>query len=334
MMGGWQLDAKKRRRAVRYQPLSDLNPAVSVLGLGTGPYGSELCEDSCAELLDRFAGAGGNFIDTAHIYGAWAPGGVNGGCGNSETVIGRWMRARGCRDRMVIGTKGGHPDFETGAGGLSRETLLRHLHESLDHLQTDYIDFYWLHRDDRTVPVDEILGWLEEPLAQGLIRAVGTSHWRVDRMEQAGTRICANQIAWSLAQPAERVTSNLHGEQLAMDEPLFEFHRRSGMPVAAFNSQASGFFSSRYDAGDFSAKPQLAAKFGSEQNLRNRRTAGELAGEKGCSANQIALAWLLHQPVAVFPLIGPRTVEQLDDSLGAPAIRLSAEELLRFDFQL
>ena len=324
----------QKKYVMRYQPLANLNQEASVLCLGAGHYGSQLSEKASGELLDRFAEAGGSFVDTAHIYGAWDTSGANGGYGNSETVIGRWMRERNCREQMVIGTKGGHPDFETGASGLTRNTLLRHLHESLDHLQTDFIDFYWLHRDDRTVPADEILSWLQDPLEQGLIRAVGTSHWRIDRMKQADGMISANQIAWSLAQPAELATTDLYGEKRAMSEAVFTFHRDTQIPIVAYQAQAGGFFASKYDDEAVLLQSGLAETFGSELNLKNRRTACELAKEKGCTANQIALAWLLQQPFPVFPLIGPRTVEQLDDSLGALTVQLSTEELSRIDFPL
>src|SRR5690606_14668173 len=112
------------------------------------------------------------------IYGAWDKRGAAGGCGNSEAVIGRWIRSRNCRASIVLGAKGGHPDFDTGASCLSQRALLRQLDESLARLQTDYVDLYWLHRDDPSIPAAEILGWLQEPVTSGRIRALGCSHWR------------------------------------------------------------------------------------------------------------------------------------------------------------
>jgi aryl-alcohol dehydrogenase-like predicted oxidoreductase len=327
---------------MRWKRLSCLDRLVSVVCLGTGHFGSELDHRASFGLLDHFFEAGGTFIDTAHVYGAWDKTGVNGGCGNSEKVIGDWIRDRNCRRQVIIGTKGGHPDFETGVSGMSRSKLLEHLHESLDHLQTDYIDIYWLHRDDRTIPVEDILGWMQEPVEQGIVRALGCSHWRIDRIaeamkaaEQHGLpAIEISQIAWSLACPVKTITDGPFGEQLAMDEETWEFHHDHNFPVAAYNSQAGGFFGPKYN--DFSItdpdfpNPDLASVFGSGLNVLNRQVASDLATKKGCSTNQVALAWLLHQPFPTFAVIGPRNIEQLEDSIGGTDINLDQEEMRLF----
>ncbi|MBD3241146.1 MAG: aldo/keto reductase, partial [Chitinivibrionales bacterium] len=248
---------------------------------------------------------------------------------------------RSCRDRIVVATKGGHPDFETKASGVTRETVLRHVRESLDHLRTDYIDLYWLHRDDRSIPVGEILGWLAEPVAQGLIRAVGCSHWRTDRLAQALSiarrsnlpLVRASQIAWSLARAKVARSEGPYGEQLAMDDDTHAFHVESGLAVAAYNSQAGGFFAAKYDDIDPTSpdfpNPGLAARFADKLNVRRRRLARRMATEKGCSTNQVALAWLLHQPFPTFAIVGPRTMEQLEDSMGAARVSLDNGEVER-----
>ena len=316
-----------------------LDSSISSIGLGTAQYGSQLSEEVSFALLDRFVELGGTFIDTAHIYGAWDTSGANGGCGNSEVIVGRWMKARGCRDQVVIGTKGGHPDFTTQASGLTQNGVMQHLQESLDHLQTDAIDLYWLHRDDRSIPVEEILSWLQAPLEQGLIRAVGVSHWRADRLAEAQKvsdpcglpSIQASQIAWSLAKPAETITDGPFGEQLAMDEQTFSFHCESQLPLVAYNTQAMGLFATKYDHLDLMSpdfpNPGITHQFGSEINVRTRQLAKDLAEKKGCSTNQIALAWLLHQPFPVYALVGPRTVEQLEDSMGAEGLEFEVGSL-------
>ena len=321
-----------------HRKIAGIERPVSALCLGTAQYGSQMDEAASFALLDRFAERGGTFLDSAHIYGAWAPAGANGGCGNSEVVIGRWMRARRCRRGMVVATKGGHPDFRTGASRLTREGVTRHLQESLVHLDTDYIDLYWLHRDDRAIPVAEILGWIEGPFRQGLIRAVGCSHWRTDRLREAMQcaaatglpHIIGSQIAWSLAQAGVSRVDGPFGEQLAMDAETWAFHRDSGLAVAAYNAQAGGFFAARYDDLDFASpdfpKPGLWKKYGGATNLRRRRAARALARRNGCSANQVAVAYLLHQPFPTYALVGPRTLEQLDDSMGAADVALSAAE--------
>lgn len=324
---------------MRYRTIDGVEKKVSAVCLGAAGYGSQTPQEEAFAFLDRFAEQGGTFLDSAHIYGAWAPEGVNGGCGNSEVVVGRWVRDRGCRKQMVIGTKGGHPDFATGATGMTRDTVLRHLHESLEHLQTDYIDIYWFHRDDRRIPVAEVLGWLKESLAQGLIRAVGCSHWREDRLAEAldvarDTKlpmVRASQIAWSLAASRTPIRDGRFGEQLAMGEATWEFHTRSGLPLVAYNSQAAGFFAAKYDGADFASpdfpKLGMARSYAGEQNLARRERAVALARSKGCSTNQVALAWLLHQPFTTVAVVGPRTLEQLDDSLQASEVSLTDEDV-------
>ena len=323
-----------------YRSIPSLKNSASAICLGTAQFGSQLDEKTSFTLLDRYVEMGGNFLDSAHVYGAWDTAGVNGGCGNSELVIGRWL-SRGAdrrgadrrgvdRRSVIIGTKGGHPDFDTKAGGLTRSILHQHLQESLDRLGTDYIDIYWLHRDDRTVPVEEILSWLEEPCRQGVIRSIGCSHWRTDRLRDASALadqtdlpvIRASQIAWSLADAKAARTDGPYGEQLAMDSDTWDFHRTTGLPLVAYSSQARGFFAGA------SPKPQVAEAYGSAVNWDRRHVAFELAKQKSCTPNQIALAWLLRQPFPTFGLVGPRTVEQLEDSMGAPEISLREEEWL------
>lgn len=322
-----------------YHDLPGIETKVSAISLGTAQYGSQLDEAASFALLDRFAELGGTFLDSAHIYGAWDSSGANGGCGNSEVVIGRWMKARGNRDAMVVGTKGGHPDFTTKASGMTAEMVQRHLTESLEHLQVDSIDIYWFHRDDRSIPVAEILGWVAEPCREGRIRAIGCSHWRVDRMAEA-LRVAgeaglpllrANQVAWSLAEARVKQSDGPFGEQLAMGEAMHAFHRRTGLAAAGYQSQAGGFFAAKYDDLDFGAddfpKPGLARRYGSEENLRRRAVAREIARQRGCSTNQVALAWLIRQPFPSFAIAGPGNVEQLEDTMGAAEISLTSEEM-------
>jgi aryl-alcohol dehydrogenase-like predicted oxidoreductase len=324
---------------MRYGQLAGVAKPISLICLGTGPFGSQTDEPAARRLLDSFVEHGGTFIDSAHIYGAWDDTGANGGCGNSEVVIGRWMQERGCREELVIGTKGGHPDFKTAESALTPDGLRTQLRESLEHLQTDYVDIYWLHRDDRSIPAAEILSWLKEPLASGVIRTLAFSNWRTDRIAEAGRAAealglpapQASQIAWSLAGARNAVTQNRFGETLAMDEDTWAFHAETQTPIAAFSSQARGFFAAKYDDLDFHAddfpKPGLARGYGSDVNLVRRQSARELGVQKSCSTNQIALAWMLHQPFPVFPIVGPNTTEQLADSVAATDVELTETEV-------
>ncbi|HYF48096.1 MAG TPA: aldo/keto reductase [Planctomycetota bacterium] len=289
----------------------------SVLCLGTGQLGSALSEAESFALLDRFAEHGGTFLDSAHIYAAWLPNGT----GASERTVGKWLRARNCRNRFVFATKGGHPELKTmNVSRLKPSDIRQDLAESLTRAQLDCVDLYWLHRDDPAIPVGEILGVLNELQREKRIRAFGCSNWTTARIEEAAAfarrsgmeTFCASQISWSLLH--ETNPPYTAGGMLAMDQTAFDFHSRTQMAQIPYSSQARGFF----------AKP--LAENASAINARRWHAAQSLAGRKGCSPNQIALAWLMQQPFPVFPIIGSRTREQIDDTSRALDVKLTAQE--------
>src|SRR5215469_8764514 len=161
-------------------PGSDLRP--SVIGLGALPFGASLPQETAFSLMDAFVEAGGTCIDTALVYGEWLPGGK----GLSERTVGAWITARQHRDGLILSTKGGHPRLTTmQTPRLSDAELSSDLDESLRNLQTDYIDVYWLHRDDPNRPVAEILATAQRQVQAGKIRAFGCSNWRVERIQAA-----------------------------------------------------------------------------------------------------------------------------------------------------
>jgi len=314
---------------------TDLRPTV--IGLGTGSFGTAVPEDAAFALLDRYVELGGNHVDTAHVYAAWVP----GGAGASERTIGKWMASRGARGQVLLATKGAHHDIDTYEKRMTAEAIRRDLHESLDRLGTDRVDLYWLHRDDENVPVGEILGWLGEHIAAGLIGAIGCSNWSTARQREANrwaaahglVDFAAGQVRWSLAEhrlPPGDTGSGMVG----MDDEMFAWHVESGRPVFAYSSQARGFFSGRYAPGSQPGDPDIREDvltcYGSAANFRRLAAAQRLAAEQGRTANQVALAWVLHQPVPTCALIGPRTIAQLEDSCAAGSIALSSDALGEF----
>lgn len=171
---------------------------TAVIALGTMDFGGRISETQAREFMDAYVEIGGNFIDTARIYGDFARR-IQGG---SEQVIGLWMEDRKNRDRLILGTKGAHPDpASMQRGRLGREDILEDMQRSLDKLRTDRVDIYWLHRDDRSRPVRDILETLTELTERGFARFVGVSNWREDRIIEANacaeahglTRIYANR---------------------------------------------------------------------------------------------------------------------------------------------
>jgi aryl-alcohol dehydrogenase-like predicted oxidoreductase len=327
---------------MKYLPLPNTSLIPSVLCLGAAQYGTGIPADTAWALLDAFAEQGGNFVDTARLYGDWVPGGE----GASERTIGAWLKRRSGRAELVLATKGAHPDLATmHISRLSPAEITADLGASLDALDTDYVDLYWLHRDDLAVPVGEILDILNEHLAAGRIRAIGASNWTVARLEAAAAyaqahgliSFCASQIGWSLARANPGVIPA--SGMLYMDDPTLAYHRRTGLPVVAYSSQAGGFFSGKYrrhvlseaEGPDGSSEarqvlpvPSLYADAG---NFARFDRAHELAARHNRTSNAIALGYLLSQPFPVYPIVGCRTVEQVRASCAASDVRLTAVEV-------
>lgn len=289
---------------------------ASALCLGTAGFGSAVARDDAFALLDAFAAQGGTFLDTAHIYASWLPGGT----GASERTVGAWLASRGMRARMLVATKGGHPELTPAAPSRLRpEDIARDLHESLERLGVERIDLYWLHRDDPALPVGEILSALAPHVGAGRIAAIGASNWMPERLAQADAWARANgvpgfvasSIGWSLARAVpEHVPP---GGMTFMDAEQRAWYRASGVPVVAYSAQANGFFAKA------DAPPAL---FVAPDNVGRRARVADLAHSRGVSANALALAWLLAQPGLASAVIGPRTSAQLHDSLESLAIEL------------
>src|SRR5215813_11777320 len=224
-------------------PNTDLNP--SVIWLGALPFGVSLPQDAAFALMDAYFEAGGNCLDTALVYGEWLPGGK----GLSEQTVGAWMTSRHRRDEIILSTKGCHPRLTSmEIPRLSEAELSSDLDESLHNLQTEYIDVYWLHRDDSNRPVAEILEALQHQAQAGKIRTFGCSNWRVERIQEAQEYAAAHkmqafvgdQLMWSLAQPNPEALSD--PSMVWMDKQMYAYHRASGLPAMAYTAQAHGFF--------------------------------------------------------------------------------------------
>ncbi|MBV9849221.1 MAG: aldo/keto reductase [Armatimonadetes bacterium] len=310
---------------MRYFSLPGIEKPVSVLCLGTGGMGSAQTADESFTLLDAFAERGGTFLDTAHVYADWIP----GGAGASERTVGAWLRSRDVWGRFVVGTKGGHPKLETmHLSRLRPEDIAQDLAESLERLQTETIDLYWLHRDDPAVPVGEILSALNDHLAAGAVRAIGASNWSTVRLEEAAdyaaahglTGFCASQIAWSLARSNEPYNAAMR--TIAMDKDALRWYCAAGLRVIPYTAQASGFFAHPYD--------ETAARFSayhSPVNARRWQRAQTMARERGMSPNAVALAYLLNHPCGGAAIVGPHTGEQMEDTCRAADLALSDAEL-------
>lgn len=287
---------------------------VSPLLIGTG----DLSRIDGTAMLDLYAELGGFTIDTAHQYT------------KSELIIGQWMQTKGNREQMVILTKCAHPNKTDKLPRVTPQAVRDDLHESLERLQTDYIDLYALHRDDTSVPVEPIIDELNKHLAAGKVKAIGASNWTWQRMKEAneyaqrsglkGFSFSSTNLSLAAAQ-AERWPGCV-----SADTVTEEWHRSTGIPLIAWSAQAGGFFSGAFTPEDRSNEEMVKVYYNDANWERYRRTQ-LLAAEKGVSATQIALHYVLHRPFPTCAIIGPRTEAELADSFKALKLKLSQEEL-------
>ena len=233
---------------MKYIQLNDTDLNVSRICLGTAGFGDKTDQEKSFEILDDFVRAGGNFIDTANVYCKWLEG--HGNC--SEQIIGRWLKARGARGKVIVATKGAHYSFENpGRSRVNREDIRADLDESLRTLGTEVIDFYWLHRDDPEKPVEEIVDILEEMQKEGRIRYFGFSNYRTDRLKaleqclkerkKSGVTAVSNQ--WSLAGINPGGNTNPDPTLVEFSREEYRWHCETGAASIPFSSTAMGFFS-------------------------------------------------------------------------------------------
>jgi aryl-alcohol dehydrogenase-like predicted oxidoreductase len=285
--------------------------------------------DRSFALLDAYVQAGGNFLDSAHVYSDWIPGERH----RSEKTIGRWLKATGWRDRTIIATKGCHPDLASmSVPRLAPTDLATDLQESLACLGIDQIDLYFLHRDDPRRPVDEIIEALNEHVRAGRIRYFGCSNWSPERIQRAHAyakahglhSFVASQLFWSLAVP----NPDAFADDIAvMDDAAYSFYAQAELGVLAFTSQARFFFSRAAAEGVASLKPALRRDFENDTNLGRLERAQRLASELGTTVTAIVLAYLTSQPFTSIPIIGPNTVDQLQESLADSDLVLTPDML-------
>jgi aryl-alcohol dehydrogenase-like predicted oxidoreductase len=313
-------------------PNTDLT--VSNLCLGGGGLGTRTPVDDACRLIDRFLEMGGNFVDSAHIYAAWAP----GEWGTSERTIGEWYRRSKNRDGLLVMTKGGHPELATmNISRLGRADIEKDLDESLDRLGIETIDVYLMHRDDPKRPAGEIVEVLADARKAGKIRWYGVSNWSVARIAEASAYakahglpdIAVNQLGWSLAKP--KADAPRDATTFFMDPPTEAYHTETQLFAAAYSPHAGGFFSKDLTEADITAARASfdynQRAYYSPENYGRFVRARELAAKYGVTANAVALASLVHKRFPSCAIIGCGTIEHLEDSGQAGDVPLTAEEV-------
>jgi aryl-alcohol dehydrogenase-like predicted oxidoreductase len=316
---------------MRYVGIAGTDLCLSAICLGTGALGSAVPQQDAFGLLDAFVELGGNFLDTAKVYADWLPGERS----VSEKTIGRWLHSRGAHGRVIVATKGAHPDLSAmHIPRLSRDEIVSDMEASLRNLQTEAIDLYWLHRDDPARPVSDILETLNDQVVAGKIRYYGCSNWRAPRIRTAqayaaehGFRgLVADQMQWSLAKPAPHTAGGT--TMVAMDGELYAYHHDTGLAAVPYSSQAGGFFQ-KISAGQQERLTGAARrKYDHKVNRKRMARIQELARETRLSVTQLVLGYLLSQPFPTIPVVGCKTRAHLLDSLSAAEARLTPAQLL------
>lgn len=305
--------------------------SVSLIALGTTGLGTTLNLDDSYKLLDAYLDAGGNFIDTAAVYSDWVPGEKS----RVEKLLGSWIAVRKNRNRIVLGTKGAHPELKTmHLSRLSDADIDHDIQASLRHLRTDMIDLYWLHRDDTRRPVEEIVDTLNRYVEAGTLRALGASNWTTKRIRAANDYaqesnqqgFIGNQMLWNIGVPDMKAISDK--TTVAMDAEMWRYHQHSGLAAIPYTAQASGYFSKLLE-GRLDAQSPLARVYGGENNQRTAQVIHQITQAEGLTITQVVLSYLLSQPFVTVPIVGCKSLEQLQDSLCAVDVRLSPQWLTK-----
>jgi aryl-alcohol dehydrogenase-like predicted oxidoreductase len=322
-----------------YRRLGSSGLQLFGLGLGTMQFGWTADEARSFEIMDAYFASGGNFIDTADIYSMWVannPGGI------SEEIIGRWVKSRNNRDKVILATKVRGPMGQNGAEGrgtiharegLSRQWVLRACEDSLRRLQTDHIDLYQVHWVDNQTPIEETLSALTDLVRKGYVRYIGCSNFSAWRLMQAlwasdkhgFERFVSIQPEYSLVQPTR-------GD---FEAEISKVCLAYGVGVVPYSPLAGGFLTGKYQRGqelpDSVRAKGIQGSRMNEQNWTIIEKVVEIARKHESTATRVALAWQLQKPFMTAPIIGANNTKQLEDSLGALTLTLDAADVAALD---
>jgi aryl-alcohol dehydrogenase-like predicted oxidoreductase len=304
---------------MEYRSLGRTGAQVSVWCLGAMTFGWKTDQEEATRMIDQFLDQGGNFIDTANVYGR----------GKSETMVGSALREGGKREKIFLATKvhGKMDDTDPNAWGNHRYHILKACEESLRRLQTDHIDLYQIHRPQSAAPIDETLRALDDLIRQGKVRYIGTSTyaaWQVVESLWASRELGLNRFVCE--QPPYHILDR------RIERELLPMARTYGIGVLPWSPLASGKLTGKYRRGE-PAPPNSRedpARF-SEQTWRVLEGLEALCRDKGCAMTAFALAWCAAQPGVTSPIIGPNSVAQLKENLAASEVTVTDEDRKRVD---
>ncbi|MCI8465574.1 MAG: aldo/keto reductase [Lachnospiraceae bacterium] len=310
--------------------IPDTDLILSGIGLGTAQAGIRWSGESGDRLLETYLEAGGNIIDTAHVYSDWVPGEI----ARSERVLGDWIRRRGRRDDFILMTKGAHPRFESmTTGRLSKEEVTSDLDSSLEKLGVDYVDVYFYHRDDESRTVEELIETMEDFRRAGKIRYYACSNWSTARMKEAdaycekkGYRgFVANQAMYNIG--VKYMGTYPDATMVICDQEMLDYHKNSKNLLIPYMGICGGFFHALAKKGQEAMKDNC---FCTEGNLRVAEDLSKLCSEKGWSMTQALLGFIATREFAMVPLAAASNEKQMADLTATLQTEFSAKDFEMF----
>lgn len=307
---------------MRHTPLGKSEIEIAPIVFGGNVFGWTADESRSFQLLDACVSHGINMIDTADMYSCWVPGNQGG---ESERIIGNWLRKTGKRDQVIIATKVGGPMPDAGKG-LSKQHIINGAEAALKRLQTDYIDVFYAHMDDESVPFAETFSAFQSLLEAGKIRAIASSNYSPERLGQALQFCRENGLPeYTIHQPEYNLfdRSGYEGE-------LENLCQEYDMGVVTYFSLASGFLSGKYrDEADLkqSQRKDFLSKYLNPRGLNILKALEQVANERQVSMAAVALAWILHRPTVTAPIVSATSTEQLQQLCAAADLSLSDADM-------
>lgn len=304
------------------RPLGTTGLSVAPLILGGNVFGWTIDRDKSFAVLDAFAAGGGTMIDTADVYSVFAPGNKGG---ESETLIGEWLKARGRRDDVQIATKVGMA--MPGGSGLSADWIAHSVDASLGRLQTDYIDLYYAHQDDQATPLEETLTAFDKLVRAGKVRAIAASNYSASRLSEAlGISAANGLVRYAALQPGFNLV-----DRTGFDRALQALCIDEGIGVAPYFSLASGFLTGKYRRGaDIEgARKRIVERYASPAAYDLLDVMDGISAEAGLTLAQIALAWLAAQPGITAPIASGTSVAQIEELIAGASASLNEDQLGR-----
>jgi aryl-alcohol dehydrogenase-like predicted oxidoreductase len=309
---------------MKTMPLGNTGVNVSALCLGAMYFGTKQDDETSFRLLDAYLDAGGSFIDTANIYSWWIEG-FQGG--ESEALLGRWMRARKNRNKLFLATKVGF-GYDDVPGGLTAQLIQTECEKSLKRLGTETIELYYAHVDDPNTPLEETLEAFDRLVEDGKVRFIGASNYTAWRLEEA--RCISQTEGWSLFCCLQQRHTYIQPKpgtsfspQRHINEDLLDYARCRPLTLLAYSALISGGYThpEKYNFSGYQG-PHTDARLA---------MLNQVAAEKGASPNQVVLAWMLNNNPRILPLIAASSMEQLTENLGALDLNLTIEDIQRLN---